>query len=240
MIHMTRRQMIGGVVAGAAMSAVGGRARASEVNMLNNKDFYKADGGFDAAAAKEAYYDMMRRFNYPIVDRLKGEEFWAVDFGLGKFTEVGMAGIFWLNVKEHDFFGHEIYLLPGQMIPEHRHLKTEEARPKMEGWHTRHGFVWTYGEGEPNPGDVERVPPSPEVVAQQLKLVERARQQVALAREGLPAVRDPDVACEQVRDGVCDAVGSGGEGPSYRPNQERNHCYDAYHTPHATPHPPAG
>ena len=160
MIHMTRRQMIGGVVDGAAMSAVGGRARASEVNMLNNKDFYKADGGFDAAAAKEAYYDMMRRFNYPIVDRLKGEEFWAVDFGLGKFTEVGMAGIFWLNVKEHDFFGHEIYLLPGQMIPEHRHLKTEEARPKMEGWHTRHGFVWTYGEGEPNPGDVERIPPS--------------------------------------------------------------------------------
>ncbi len=160
MSHMTRRQMIGGVVAGTAMAAVGGRTRASEVSMLENKDFYKADGTFDAAAAKEAYYDMMRRFNYPIVDRLQGEEFWAVDFGLGKFTEVGMAGIFWLNVKEHDFFGHEIYLLPGQMIPEHRHLKTEDARPKMEGWHTRHGFVWTYGEGEPNPGDVERIPPS--------------------------------------------------------------------------------
>ncbi len=165
MIRMTRRQMIGGVVAGAAMTAVGGRGRASEVSMLNNKDFYKADGSFNAAAAKEAYYDMMRRFNYPIVDRLKGEEFWAVDFGLGKFAELGMAGIFWLNVKEHDFFGHEIYLLPGQMIPEHRHLKTDEARPKMEGWHTRHGFVWTYGEGEPNPGDVERIPPSHREIA---------------------------------------------------------------------------
>ncbi|HQH51808.1 MAG TPA: hypothetical protein PKY01_05245 [Candidatus Hydrogenedentes bacterium] len=160
MTDMTRRQLIGGVVAGAVMSAAGGSARASEVKMPNNKDFYKADGTFNVEAAKEAYYDMMRRFNYPIVDRLKSDEFWAIDFGLGKFTEVGMAGIFWINNKQDDYFGHEIYLLPGQMIPEHRHMKTEEARPKMEGWQTRYGFVWTYGEGEPHPGDVERIPPS--------------------------------------------------------------------------------
>jgi D-lyxose ketol-isomerase len=71
-----------------------------------------------------------------------------------------MAGIFWINNKEDDYFGHEIYLLPGQMIPEHRHLKTEEARPKMEGWQPRHGFVWTYAEGEPNAGDEKRIPGS--------------------------------------------------------------------------------
>ena len=102
MADMTRRQMIGGVAAGAAMLAIGSRARGSEVKMPENKDFYKADGTFNVEAAKEAYYDMMRRFHYPIVDRLKGDEFWAVDFGMGKFTEVGMAGIFWLNNKEHD------------------------------------------------------------------------------------------------------------------------------------------
>jgi len=165
MSEMTRRELIGGVMAGAALSAIGGSTDASEVKMPDNKDFYKADGTFDVEAAKEAYYDMMRRFNYPIVDRLKGEEFWAVDFGMGKFTEVGMAGIFWINNKEHDYFGHEIFLLPGQMIPEHQHVKTEEARPKMEGWHTRYGFVWTYGEGESHPGDVERIPPSHRKIA---------------------------------------------------------------------------
>ena len=165
MSDMTRRQLIGGVVAGAALSAAGGNVLASEVKMPDNKDFYKSDGTFDVEAAKEAYYDMMRRFNYPIVDRLKGEEFWAVDFGMGKFTEVGMAGIFWINNKKDDYFGHEIYLLPGQMIPEHRHLKTEEARPKMEGWQTRYGSVWTYAEGEPNAGDVKRIPPSHREIA---------------------------------------------------------------------------
>lgn len=164
MTDITRRQLIGGVVAGAAMSAAGS-AFGSEVKMLDNKDFYKADGSFDEEAAKEAYYDMMRRFNYPIVDRLRGDEFWAVDFGMGMFTEVGMAGIFWINNQEHDYFGHEIYLLPGQMIPEHRHVETDDARYKMEAWQTRHGFVWTYGEGEPNPGDVERIPPSHREIA---------------------------------------------------------------------------
>jgi len=145
-------------VAGTVMlnSAYG----AETVKKLNNEDFYKADGTFDVDKAKQAYYDMMERFNYPIVDRLKGEEFWAVDFGMGKFTEVGMAGIFWLNNKEDNYFGHEIYLLPGQMIPEHRHVTTPDAGPKMEGWQPRHGWVYIYGEGEATPGVEAHIPPS--------------------------------------------------------------------------------
>ncbi|HEX72143.1 MAG TPA: hypothetical protein ENN65_02390 [Candidatus Hydrogenedentes bacterium] len=131
---------------------------AEPVKQLKNEDFY-TDGKFDVDKAKQAYYDMMERFNYPIVDRLRGDEFWAVDFGMGKFTEVGMAGIFWVNNKKDDYFGHEIYLLPGQMIPEHRHVKTE-VRPKMEAWQPRHGWVYIYGEGDPTPGVEERIPPS--------------------------------------------------------------------------------
>ena len=125
-----------------------------------NSHFYAADGKFDAAVAKEAYYEMMRHYSYPIVERLRGEEFWTLDFGIGIFTEVGMAGIFWINHLEHKYFGHEIYLLPGQMIPEHRHVKTELAGPKLEGWHVRHGWVYTYGEGDPTPGVDERISPS--------------------------------------------------------------------------------
>ncbi|MCK5862134.1 MAG: hypothetical protein KAH38_06595 [Candidatus Hydrogenedentes bacterium] len=130
------------------------------VKQYSNDDFYKADGTFDVEKAKQAYYDMMDRFNYPIVDRLRGEEFWAVDFGMGKFTEVGMAGIFWVNNQKDNYFGHEIYLLPGQMIPEHKHVKTPDAGPKMEAWQSRHGWVYIYGEGDATPGVEEHVPPS--------------------------------------------------------------------------------
>lgn len=125
----------------------------------NNADFYRADGSFDADKAKQAYYDMMAYHNYPIVPRLKGEEFWAVDFGLGQFTEVGMAGIFWVNNLEGNYFGHEIYLLPGQMIPEHSHKRTDQAAPKMEAWQVRHGSVRIYSTGTPTPGVTERIPP---------------------------------------------------------------------------------
>jgi len=149
------------MAAGVAGSVMFNAAHGAEpVNKLNSADFYKADGTFDVEKAKQAYYDMMERFNYPIVPRLRGEEFWAVDFGMGKFTEVGMAGIFWLNNKEDNYFGHEIYLLPGQMIPEHKHVQTPDAGPKMEGWQPRYGWVYIYGEGEATPGVEERIPPS--------------------------------------------------------------------------------
>ena len=123
-----------------------------------NDRFYLPDGTFDAETAKAAYYEMMELYDYPIPERLRGEEFWAIDFALGKFTEVGMAGIFWFNNQEHDYLGHEIYLLPGQMIPEHWHLPTQIARAKVEAWHLRHGGVTLYAEGTPTPGVDERIP----------------------------------------------------------------------------------
>ena len=67
-------------------------------------------------------------FGYPISDTLK-KKMWVLDFSLGDFARVGMAGIFWLNRQDYNYFGHEIYLLPGQMIPEHKHVKTADAGP---------------------------------------------------------------------------------------------------------------
>lgn len=169
MSNLNRREAIGGIAAGAVVTssllAAGCKKKTSASNVPMgwktpvNKDFYKADGSFDADKAKQAYYDMFAYYNYPIVDRLRGEEFWAIDFGLGQFTEVGMAGIFWVNNKEHNYFGHEIYLLPGQMIPEHWHVGTDDAGPKLEAWQLRHGTVTLYSEGEPTPGGKERIPP---------------------------------------------------------------------------------
>ncbi len=162
-MKISRRAVLGGMVAAAAGAPLMGLAGAAEQKgagamALRNEDFYKSDGSFDVEAAKQAYYDMMKRFNYPIVDRLKTDEFWTLDFGLGKFTEAGMAGIFWVNNEKDDYFGHEIYLLPGQMIPEHKHVKTDAAGPKLEGWQPRHGWIYTYGEGTPTPGVEDRIP----------------------------------------------------------------------------------
>ncbi len=125
-----------------------------------NEDFYKADGSFDAEKAKQAYYEMMEYFNYPIVDRLKGEEFWAVDFGLGRFTEIGMAGILWVNEKEDNYMGSDMFLLPGQRIAEHGHDKTADTQAKLEAWVPRYGMVYIYGEGEPTPGADADIPES--------------------------------------------------------------------------------
>ena len=113
-----------------------------------NEQFYKADGSFDTAKAKQAYYDMMKRFHYPVYDKLKGDDFWAVDFSLKDFVHVGMAGIFWWNDKKEGYFGHEIYLLPGQMIVEHAHVTAGDVKPKMEAWQVRHGSIYTFGEGD--------------------------------------------------------------------------------------------
>jgi len=119
-----------------------------------NEDFYK-DGKFQVDKAKQAYFDMMAAYGYPVPESLR-TNMWATDFGLGDFVNVGMAGIFWVNFQETGYFAHEIYLLPGQMIVEHGHESTAKGKAKMESWHVRYGSICTIGEeGEPLPAEVK-------------------------------------------------------------------------------------
>ncbi len=119
-----------------------------------NEDFYK-DGKFQVDKAKQAYFDMMAAYGYPVPESLR-TNMWATDFGLGDFVNVGMAGIFWVNFQEAGYFAHEIYLLPGQMIVEHAHEATAKGKAKMESWHVRYGSICTIGEeGEPLPAEVK-------------------------------------------------------------------------------------
>ena len=119
-----------------------------------NEDFYK-DGKFQADKAKQAYFDMMAAYGYPVPESLR-TNMWATDFGLGDFVNVGMAGIFWVNFQESGYFAHEIYLLPRQMIVEHAHEATAKGKAKMESWHVRYGSICTVGEeGEPLPAEVK-------------------------------------------------------------------------------------
>ena len=122
---------LAGLVSGCATTEAGtsccGCGGKKESVQMKSSDFYK-DGKFDAAKAKQAYFDLMAKFNVPVYAALKKDDgfFWAVDFGKGDFTKYGMAGVFWCNEKKEGYFGHEIYLLPNQSIPEHRHLPTTD------------------------------------------------------------------------------------------------------------------
>ncbi len=173
-MSITRRGLLGTVAAGAAgMAATGAGCKATstaepaKVKTYKNSDFYGPDGKFSEDAAKKACFDMMERFHYPVYEKLR-KEMWVLDFGLGNFVEVGMGGIFWINDKEGKYLGHEIFLLPGQMIPEHWHVKTDEVAAKAEAWQLRYGGVTLFGEGDPSP-EFEKVVPAGERPATTVK-----------------------------------------------------------------------
>lgn len=126
--------------------------------------FYKGTA-FDGDAAKKAYFELMEEFGYPIPESFKGDDFWVCDFLQGDFASLGMGGVFWVNdkgnygkngggtydgeFKSQDFgyLGHDIFLLPGQVLPEHFHIGGPEGYgPKMESWLVRHGEVEFFGE----------------------------------------------------------------------------------------------
>ena len=164
----TRRDVLKYSVAGAAAAITSaGCANIGGAATLNpgNAAFYGSDRAFSAKSAKDAYYAVMEAFGYPISDVLKTDELWACDFLQRDFEKLGMAGIFWINAKgvygengakaysgdfkadNYGYLGHEIYLLPGQVLPEHRHIGgTEGYGPKMESWHVRYGEVDFFGE----------------------------------------------------------------------------------------------
>jgi len=163
MKDLTRRSLLGGLAAWPILGA----ARAEEAKeparpalpQHKNEEFY-TDGKLDAAKAKQAYYELMEYHRFPVFPRLKTDDLWVLDFALGKFTEVGMGGIFYINNQRDNYLLHDIWLLPGQMIPEHYHVKTEKVAAKMEAWLVRNGTAYFYSEGEPTPGVDERIPPT--------------------------------------------------------------------------------
>ncbi len=152
-------------VAGAAVITAGGCGMASSYKNPGNSALYQKDGAFDPVATKEAYFEMMRSFGYRITDILKTDEFWTCDFLQRDCEKLGMGGILWTNAsgiygqsgakaykgefkdQKFGYMGHDIYLLPGQMLPEHSHSGGPEGYgPKMEAWQVRHGSVEFFGE----------------------------------------------------------------------------------------------
>lgn len=129
--------------------------------------YYKADGSFNEDAARDAFADLFRFHRFSLGQALldaapdtslAGDKIWFVDFKLGDFSNVGMAGIFYVNDKEHGYFGHDIFLLPYQMIPEHFHVPGEGKPAKHEAWQVRHGSIWCFSSGG-SEADLDALPP---------------------------------------------------------------------------------
>ncbi len=120
-----------------------------------NADFY-TDGKFNQEVGIKAMKEMLAFYGVPFTSFME-DNFWVAEFGLGDFENVGMGGIFWVNDKEHGYFAHTIYLLPGQMIPEHAHFPTDMPA-KFESWMVSKGWAYNCSEvGEPM-ADMIKVP----------------------------------------------------------------------------------
>lgn len=118
------------------------------VKKYTNKDFYK-DGKLQADVALKAYEEMLAHYGITLSKHMR-DNLWITDFELGDFENVGMAGFFWVNNAEQGYFAHEIYLLPGQMITEHRHVATDKPA-KHESWMVNKGYIYNFSTGEETP-----------------------------------------------------------------------------------------
>ncbi|HOD82800.1 MAG: D-lyxose ketol-isomerase [Planctomycetes bacterium ADurb.Bin126] len=113
-----------------------------------NSDFYDKSGKFKVDAAKEAYLDFLKYHDYPVSDNLEKNLF-VTDFGLGRFSEVGMGGVMWVNDEKFGYSAMELFLLPNQMVPEHMHVKAGAVPARAQTVHVRKGKTFIYTEGEP-------------------------------------------------------------------------------------------
>jgi hypothetical protein len=123
--------------------------KASTANIhLSNESYYK-DGKFDVEKGKDAIIALMKFHGYPVYPGIR-EKIWVSDYGLGHFTEVGLAAVMWKNNVEDKYMLMDLFLMPGQMLPEHWHLDDAGNPAKREGWLVRHGLSHIVGEGDAN------------------------------------------------------------------------------------------
>lgn len=118
------------------------------VKQYTNADYY-SNGKFNKEVALKAVLDMFKFYGVEYTEFMEKNMFIS-DFNLGDFENTGMAGIFWVNDSEHNMFGHEIYLLPGQMIAEHAHVATNYPA-KHETGLVRYGSGYNFSIGAPTP-----------------------------------------------------------------------------------------
>lgn len=156
---MDRRELLqtAGSIAGlAAFSAVVRAADAAPQPAagkpkirFTDDELAGADGNFDVEKAKDAIEALCKYHGYPIFPGFR-DGLWISDYGCNQFTQVGLAAYSFVNNVEDRYMMMDIFLLPGQMLPEHWHVPGEGNPAKLEGWLVRWGVSHIVGIGEPN------------------------------------------------------------------------------------------
>ena len=159
---MKRRNLIQTMLAGAGaaglapVAAVAGEKSApGKKPEFKNDDFYK-NGKFDVEKGKDAIVAICKFHGYPIFDDFR-EKLWVSDYGTGQFTSLGLAANMFVNNEKDRYMLMDLFLLPGQMLPEHWHLEGEGNPAKLEGWLVRHGKSYIVGIGEDNLADFPEI-----------------------------------------------------------------------------------
>ena len=116
---------------------------------FDNADFYGADGKFDVEKGKDAVIKLCKYHGYPIFPKMR-ETLWVSDYNTGQFTKLGLAANMFMNNEKDRYMLMDLFLMPGQMLPEHWHLDGETNPAKREGWLVRWGLSHIVGIGEPN------------------------------------------------------------------------------------------
>lgn len=117
---------------------------------FDNASFY-TNGKFNVEKGKDAIIALMQYHGYPVYPGMR-ENLWVSDYGTGQFTKVGLAARMWKNNEADHYMLMDLFILPGQMLPEHWHLAFGGLPAKREGWLVRYGSSHIVGEGAPNLG----------------------------------------------------------------------------------------
>lgn len=131
-------------------------ARRASAASFRNKDVY-TDGQFDVEKGKDAIMALCERLGYHVFPELR-DGLWVSDYGTGQFSKLGLAAYQFANQHEGGaFMLMELFLMPGQMLPEHWHLEGDHGITKNEGWVIRWGKSYIGGVGENNMADFPQI-----------------------------------------------------------------------------------
>ncbi len=155
---LSRRSMMktAGCGLGLAAAAISGGTSAAPLETgpeagihFENGEFYGPDGSFNVDKAKKAVVRLCQHFHYPVFPDFE-TNLWVSDYGTGQFTKLGLAAYIYVNNVADRYMMLDLFILPGQMLPEHWHLEAEGNPAKLEGWLVRWGLSHIVGIGEPN------------------------------------------------------------------------------------------
>jgi D-lyxose ketol-isomerase len=80
----------------------------------------------------------------------------VADFGLGEIDRQGLILLTYVNTDR--YCAKELFMLPGQTCPEHRHPPIDGTPGKQETFRCRRGKVYLYVDGEPAEAPQARLP----------------------------------------------------------------------------------